>query len=229
MGAEIRSFWLALATEASAPRVSIPAAQWLVRAALQAHAAAAPATVQAPRGMSTEGSLADQLATLHLTAHGAEVQVKLLSCEDRAQGKSGPGPPPAAPAFAAAAVTALAALSRALDPAQRIASSQCALMLLQPDRASLSQHSMQPQHHPRNPHTEPLSDRPSATAVAVLEDSELVQLGHTAVTGLGDISTEAASSWRRVLDTIAPDITRMASNASRTSLAAFLLLHKVSQ
>lgn len=226
--AEIREFWLALAAEASAPSVCVPAAQWLLHAALQAHAAAAQATVQAPLGLSSESSLADQLASLHLTAHDEGVQVRILACEDRCPGSTGPGPPPAAPAFAAAAVAAIGALSRALDPAQRVASSQCALTLLQPDRASLSQHSMQPGLS-RDSHTEPLSDSPSASAVAVLDDNALVQLGHVAVKGLGDLSAEVAATWRRAVDAIAPDITRIAADTSRTSLAAFLLLHKVRQ
>ena len=213
--------------------VSIRAAQWLVQAAVQCHAAAAQAAVQAPVRYSHDSSLGDQLASLHLTAHGEEVQVTISAREGI--GKEGTGPEPyiAASAFAAAAVTAVAALSGAPDVTQRTTASQCALLLLQADRSSLPQHSTQQVQaaaealSPHMPHREPLADSLSDTALAVLEDTTLVQLGHTAVKGLGDVGAEVAANWRLVLDALAPGITRLAGNASRTSLAAFLLLHKV--
>ena len=80
---------------------------------------------------------------------------------------------------------------------------------------------------PHIPQAELASDSLSAGAAPLLEDSALVQLGHAAVKGLGDVSAEVAASWWRALDAIAPDITRIAGNASRTSLPAFLLLHNV--
>ena len=236
-GAQIRAFWLALASETSSPTVSIPAAEWLVRAALQSHAAAAQAAAQTPPGMTTASSLAGRLASVHLTAPGEGVQVKILACEKTDEGSI--EPPAAAPAYAAAAVTALAALSRAPGSEQRITASQCVLMLLKPGRARFPQHSTDFGHtaaaagelewEPHLPQAEHMSDSLPADAAPVLEDCALVQLGHAAVKGLGDVSIEVAASWRRVLDAIAPSITRIAGNASRTSLAAFLLLHKVSQ
>ena len=235
-GAQMRAFWLALAMEASAPEVSISAAQWLVRAALQCHAAAAQAADEALCRKSNDSSLADQLANLHLTAHGEGVQVTISARENTGEGVTGHGPAiAAASAFAAAAVTAVAAMSRAPDLTQRMTASQCALLLLQADKAPVPQRSMQhvqaaaEAEDSHLPHREPLSDSLSASAAAVLEDAALVQLGHIAVKGLGDVSGEVAASWRRVLDAIAPLITCLAGNASRTSLAAFLLLHKVRQ
>ena len=234
-GAQIRMFWLALARQTSTQTISTAAAQWLVQAALQYHAILAQAPSQAPSGVSIDGSLAEQLASLHLTAHDEGVWVKILSCEGRREETSEPGLSTAGPAFAAAAVTAIAALSGAADSAQRMTASQCALMLLQPPRDHISQHTTQPEQVPPEalkaciPHRDPLSHSLSAPAAAVLDDSALVQLGHTAVKGLSDVSTEVAASWRRVLDVIAPRITRIAGNASTTSLTAFLLLHKVRQ
>ena len=235
-GAQIRAFWLALANEASAPMVSIPAAQWLVHAALQSHTAAAQAAVQAPPGMSTESGLADRLASLNLSMHDEGVQAKITACEETDEGSIGPLEAP--PAYATAAVTAVAALSGAPDPAQRMTASQCALMLLKPGRGRFPQHNMEHEvtsaaaaealeWEPHSTQAEPMSDSLPADTAPVLEDSALVQLGHTAVRGLGDVSAAVAASWRRVLDAVAPDITRIAGNASRTSLAAFLLLHEV--
>ena len=215
--------------------MSIAALQWLVQAALKSYSAA---TQDRFHSASGEQGIVSRLARLQLTTHNEKVSVRIASSEESSESQQ--GHPAAAQSFAATAVAAAALLSTAPHVSQRMAASQAALQLLQPDK-HLQTGTPQQQNSQLRPAacSEPsnLDKIPSAaeaesifasSSEAVLEDDALVQLCHMAVRGLSDVSAEVAASWRQVLDAMAASITRIASNASRSSLSAFLLLHKVS-
>lgn len=231
--AEIRAFWLALAQDMSAGEISTAALQWLVRAALQCHAVAAQGASQTASGTSKQPSITEQLARLQLTVQGAGIQAKIVASGVVDESVIAPEQIPAPQAFATAAVAAVSSLSARPSTAQRMAASQSAFKLLQPDSASPNQRSTGTELTSAGTidtyhfEIEAAACSSPATIAAVLEDSDLVQLGHTAVKGLNDVSAEVAASWQQVLEIMGPSIMRIASNARRTSLAAFLLLHKV--
>ena len=207
--------------------------QWLVRAALQCHAAAAHGTSQTASGTSRQSSITDQLARLQLTVQGAGIQAKIVASDGVGESVIEPEQIAAPQAFATAAVAAVSSLSARPSTAQRMAASQSAFKLLQPDSGSPNQRSTGTELPSAGTIStyrskiEAVACSSPAIVAAVLEDSDLVQLGHTAVKGLNDVSAEVAASWQQVLEFAGPSIMRIASNASRTSLAAFLLLHKV--
>ena len=216
-----------MAQQMSAPDVSVAALQWLVQAAVDSHSAA---TQDRCPSASGEQGIVSQLARLQLTTHNDRVLVRIASSEESSESQQGhPGN------FADATVAAAALLSTAPHVSQRMAASQAALQLLQPDKHLQIGNPEQQNSHLRPAATsEPsnLDEAPSravsaSTSAAVLEDDALVQLGHVAVRGLSDVSAEVAASWRQVLGAMAASITRIASNASRSSLSAFLLLNKV--
>lgn len=220
-----------MAQQVSAQDVSIAALQWLVQAAVDSHSAATQDRFPSASG---EQGIVSQLARLQLTTHNDRVLVRIASSEESSESQQGhPGD------FANTTVAAAALLSTAPHVSQRMAASQAALQLLQPDKHLQTGNPEQQNSHLRPAAlSEPnnLNEAPSraeavrvsaSTSAAVLEDDALVQLGHVAVRGLSDISAEVAACWRQVLDALAASITRIASNASRSSLSAFLLLNKV--
>ena len=220
-----------MAQQVSAPDVSVAALLWLVQAAVNSHSAATQDRF--PSG-SGEQDIVSQLARLQLTTHNDRVLVRIASSEESSESQQGhPGN------FTNTTVAAAALLSTAPHVSQRMAASQGALQLLQPDKHLQTGNSQQQNSHLRPAATSEPSNLykvPSgaeaesvsaSTSAAVLEDDALVQLGHVAVRGLSDVSAEVAASWRQVLDAMAASITRIASNATRSSLSAFLLLNKV--
>lgn len=215
--------------------MSIAALQWLVQAASNSYSAA---TQDRFHSASGEQGIVSRLARLQLTTHNDRVLVRIASSQESSE--SHQEHPAAAQSFAAAAVAAAALQSAAPHVSQRMAASQAALQLLQPDK-HLQTGTPQQQNSQLRPaaSSEPsnLDKIPSVAEAesifascseAVLEDDALVQLCHMAVRGLSDVSAEVAASWRQVLDAMTASITRIASNASRSSLSAFLLLQKVS-